>query len=133
MNEEFWQAAHQTSARYNADQCEFEKTDLTPQIIEGINAPFVKESRLKYALTLQEIIPIPLNKTLLVIGKITGIICEQEALKKDGYIDIESLNTIMISGLDSYHTSTRLSRLSYAKTDKKPVPISLNGTSLKNT
>ncbi|MBA6391008.1 flavin reductase [Colwellia sp. BRX10-3] len=126
VSENFWQAAHQTSANYADDESEFQQTGLTTDFIEGVNAPFVKESQLKYALKLKEIVPIPLNNTLLVIGEITDIICEQAAIKTDGYIDIESLNTVMVSGLDSYHTSQRLSRLSYAKPDKLPTKISLD-------
>jgi len=127
VGESFWQSAHQTSANYPAAECEFIKTGLTPYKVEGINAPFVKESQLKYALTLQEIIPIQLNGTLLVIGKITDIICDEKAIKNDGYIDIESLNTVSISGLDSYHTSQRLTRVSYAKPEEELVEIPLNG------
>lgn len=127
VNDSFWQEAHQTSARYDAGECEFKQTGLTPQIIEGVNAPFVKESRLKYALKLKEIVPIQLNGTLLVIGEITDILCDEEAIKSDGYIDIESLNTVMVSGLDSYHTSKRLSRLSYAKPETLQTKISLDG------
>jgi len=124
----FWQEAHQTSARYNADQSEFEHTGLSAEFIDGVYAPFVKESSLKYALTLQEIVPITTNNTQLVIGKITDVICHREAIKKDGYIDIESLNTVCISGLDSYHVTERLSRLSYAKAGNKPENISVLGT-----
>jgi flavin reductase (DIM6/NTAB) family NADH-FMN oxidoreductase RutF len=127
VNDSFWQAAHQTSARYSTDESEFEYTGLTPYQVDGINAPFVKESRLKYALTLSDIIPIQLNGTQLVIGEITDIICDEVAIKKDGYIDIESLNTVAISGLDSYHTSQRLSRLSYAKPDIAQSMISIDG------
>ncbi|MBA6250636.1 MULTISPECIES: flavin reductase family protein [unclassified Colwellia] len=130
VNESFWQAAHQTSARYNADQSEFEQTDLTPYNVDGINAPFVKESHLKYALNLREIVPIELNGTQLVIGEITDILCDEIAIKADGYIDIESLGTVAISGLDSYHTSQRLSRLSYAKPEVQPREISLDGQAL---
>jgi len=127
VNNSFWQAAHQTSAAFGADECEFKKTGLTPHFIDGINAPFVEESRLKYALELKEIVPIQLNNTLLIIGEISDIICQKAAIKSDGYIDIESLDTVMVSGLDSYHTSNRLSRLSYAKPDKSPSKISLDG------
>lgn len=127
VSESFWQSAHQTSARYTADECEFQATGLSPYYIEGFCAPFVKESRLKYALTLRDIIPIQLNGTQMVIGEITDIICDDAAIKEDGYIDIESLNTVAISGLDSYHTSKRLSRLSYAKPDSSPSKISLDG------
>jgi flavin reductase (DIM6/NTAB) family NADH-FMN oxidoreductase RutF len=127
VSESFWQSAHQTSARYTADECEFQATGLSPYYIEGFSAPFVKESRLKYALTLRDIIPIQLNGTQMVIGEITDIICDGAAIKEDGYIDIESLNTVAVSGLDSYHTSKRLSRLSYAKPDSSPSEISLDG------
>lgn len=128
VNENFWRAAHQTSARYNNDECEFNHTGLTPQFIDNVDAPFVQESQLKYALKLNEIVPIRLNNTVLVIGEITDILCEPTAIKNDGYIDIESLNTVMVSGLDSYHTSNRLSRLSYAKPGMLlPTEISLDG------
>jgi flavin reductase (DIM6/NTAB) family NADH-FMN oxidoreductase RutF len=127
VSESFWQSAHQTSARYSADECEFQATGLSPYYIEGFSAPFVKESRLKYALILRDIIPIQLNGTQMVIGEITNIICDDAAIKEDGYIDIESLNTVAVSGLDSYHTSKRLSRLSYAKPDSSPSEISLDG------
>jgi len=127
VGEDFWQAAHQTSARYSAEQCEFEQTGLTPQIIEGINAPFVQESRLKYALTLEQIIPIDINNTLMVVGRINHILCEPQAIKDDGYIDIQCLDTVMVSGLDSYHTGSRLSRLSYAKPGMTLRPLSLDG------
>lgn len=127
VNESFFQAAHQTSARYSEEQCEFKQTGLSPQLITGIAAPFVQESQLKYALTLKSITPIPLNNTVLVIGEVTHILCQESAIKNDGYIDIESLNTVMVSGLDSYHTSQRLSRLSYAKPETLPRCISLNG------
>jgi len=130
VNNDIWRSAHQTSARYDADQCEFKHTGLTPMFIDDINAPFVKESRLKYALTLKEIVPIATNNTQLVIGKVTNIICESRAIQKDGYIDIESLETVSISGLDSYHVSERLSRLSYAKKDKLPEELSINGDKL---
>jgi flavin reductase (DIM6/NTAB) family NADH-FMN oxidoreductase RutF len=132
VNDRFWQAAHQTSARYDAGECEFKQTGLTPQMIEGVNAPFVEESQLKYALKLKEIVPIQLNDTLLVIGEITDILCDTKAIKSDGYIDIESLNTVMVSGLDSYHTSNRLSRLSYAKAGILQTEISLDGEPEKN-
>ena len=126
VSEDFWKAAHQTSARYTSDECEFKKTELTPGFINGVKAPFVHESRLKYALTLQEIMPITINNTRLVIGEISHIICEDNAIKDDGYIDIESLNTVSISGLDSYHITQRLSRLSYAKPNKVLTHISLD-------
>lgn len=119
----FWKNAHQTSAKYESDECEFEKANLNTEYIKESKAPFVAESKLKYALSLKEIMPIKANNTLLIIGEITNIICDGMAISEDGYIDIESLNTVSISGLDSYHVSQRLSRLQYAKPNQLPLPI----------
>jgi flavin reductase (DIM6/NTAB) family NADH-FMN oxidoreductase RutF len=127
VSEDFWMSAHQTSARYPINESEFEHTGLSTSYIDDFKAPFVKESRLKYALALADIIPIPLNGTQMVIGEVTDVLCDDKALKNDGYIDIESLQTVSISGLDSYHNSHRLSRLSYAKPDRIPVSIPLDG------
>jgi hypothetical protein len=40
-------------------------------------------------------------------------------LLDDGYVDIEKAETITISGLDNYHETKRIARLSYAKPDIK--------------
>jgi len=115
VSTDFYRGAHQSSARYPKDQSEFMHSALTTSYIDNVNAPFVNESRLKYAVKLQEIVPISLNNTQFIIGEITHVICEKNAIQDDGYIDIEALETVSVSGLDSYHTSKRLSRLSYAK------------------
>lgn len=119
----FYKQAHQSSARYDKEQSEFDLVGLTASYIDGVNAPFVKESRLKYALTLKQIIPILFNNTQFIIGEITDVICEKEVVKEDGYIDIEALETVSVSSLDSYHSSKRLARLSYAKLGSKPFEI----------
>ena len=100
---------------------------MTPYFINGVAVPFVKESRLKYMVTLTELVPITLNNTVIVIGEISNTICPQSAIKSDGYIDIESLKTVAVSGLDSYHKSNRLSRLSYAKPDRMCTKVGLDG------
>lgn len=127
INSSFWQEAHQTSARYLAAESEFEMCGLSSKFIKGFDAPFVNESLLQYALVLKEIIPISLNNTMLVIGQVTDVFCLESAIKQDGYIDVESLNTVAVTGLDSYHVSQRLSRLSYAKREQTAHKISLNG------
>lgn len=127
VSAQFYQAAHQSSARYPKEESEFTHVDLSASYIDNIKAPFVKESRLKYALKLKEILPISSNNTQFIIGEITHVICDERALKDDGYIDIEALDTVAVSGLDSYHKSIRLARLSYAKPDKFATEISLHG------
>jgi len=63
----------------------------------------------------------------MIIGRISHILCDEQAIKNDGYIDIQCLDTVMVSGLDSYHTGSRLSRLSYAKPNMALRKLSLDG------
>jgi len=124
---DFYKNAHQTSAAYTTEQSEFVQTNLSTSYIGNFNAPFVKESRLKFAVKLKEIVPITHNNTQFVIGEIVHIICEENAIQEDGYIDIEALETVCLSGLDSYHTTNRLNRLCYAKPNLPTETIMLNG------
>jgi flavin reductase (DIM6/NTAB) family NADH-FMN oxidoreductase RutF len=127
VSSEFWQAAHQTSARYASAQSEFELVGLTAEIIDDFNAPFVAESQLKYGVKLVDVLPIAANNTEFIIGEICQIHIANKAIKSDGYIDIESLNTVAVSGLDSYHLTDRLSRLSYAKPEKPLQTLTVDG------
>lgn len=120
VNREIFEQAHQTSARYPSDVSEFEAVGLTPQWCEGVQAPFVEESRLKYSLKLRSSQTIELNDVILLIGEVTHLYLQQEAISPQGYIDIESLDTIAVSGLDTYHVTDRIGRLAYAKPDTLP-------------
>jgi len=115
--------AHQTSARYPKDISEFDATGLTTEYINDFKAPFVKESRIKYGLEFIEKHELKINETILVIGKVVHVIIPESCLLPDGAIDIEMAETIAISGLDSYHATEKIARLSYAKTDKAPIEI----------
>ncbi len=115
---DIYQQAHQTSARYDAAVSEFDAVGLTESYLDGVAAPFVLESQLKFSLSVREITPLKINNTILIIGEVTQVLVDDKAVKADGYIDIEALNTTAISGLDSYHVTERLARLSYAKTDQ---------------
>ena len=70
--------------------------------------------------------PISLNKTMMIIGEITDIYYPSQHITSDGYIDIEALDTVAVTGLDNYHVGNRLGRLSYAKPDTLPQIISDN-------
>jgi flavin reductase (DIM6/NTAB) family NADH-FMN oxidoreductase RutF len=123
INKHIYRQAHQTSARYPKNFSEFDATNLTPEFINGFIAPYVNESRIKYGLEYVEHHELKINQTILVIGKIIEVIIPENYLMKDGAIDIEEAETITISGLDSYHTTNRIARLTYAKTDKMTMEI----------
>ncbi len=119
INEENFRQAHQTSARYPKDISEFDATHLTPDYKLGFKAPFVKESLIQLGVQFKERINITTNNTVLVIGQINQVYFPNDCLCNDGFLDIEKAKTITCSGLDSYHKTERLARLTYAKTDKE--------------
>lgn len=119
VNESIYHQAHQTSARYERDQSEFEMTGLTPFYFENHPAPFVKESNIKIYLKLREHHPLSINQTEMIIAEITHVLAPDEAVYEDGSLNIEKAGTICVSGLDRYHKTSELARLSYAKPDLK--------------
>jgi hypothetical protein len=74
-----------------------------------------------------EIIPIQHNDTALIVGEVRWVEVKEEAVKSDGFIDIESLGTMTISGLDGYHRTQRAARLSYAKPDEELSELDAEG------
>ena len=123
INKSIYKQAHQTSARYPKDVSEFTATGLTPEFQNNFKAPFVKESHIKYGLEFVEKHDLKINGTILVIGKVIDVMLPEYCLLSDGSIDIEKAETIAISGLDSYHVTNKIAKLSYAKTDKMPIEI----------
>jgi flavin reductase (DIM6/NTAB) family NADH-FMN oxidoreductase RutF len=115
----FIKAAHQTSAKYPADQNEFTATGLTPIFLENCKAPFVAESAIKYGLQLVEIVPITHNRTFLVIGAITHVFLEEGLVKQDGFIDAHKAKSITSLGMDGYYSTEPVGRYEYAKPNKE--------------
>lgn len=106
--------AHQTSARYAPDESEFEAVGLTPQFSDTFEAPYVKESNIKMGLSVAQHLTL-LNNTEMIIGEIQELFISEPLLSEDGYVDIEAAGSACISGLDSYHKTTRLAQFAYAK------------------
>lgn len=119
----FVKQAHQCSAKYDEGVSEFKEVGLTPEYVSNIIAPFVQESSVKFACEFVQKIDIELNGTTLIIGKIVKIIFPDEVLNADGFVDIEKAQTVTCSGLDSYHVTKKLHRLSYAKVGKVSTEI----------
>ena len=115
VNESIFKQAHQTSARYDEGDSEFEKTGLTPEYKDHFFAPYVAESRIQLGIEFKEKVPISVNNTTLIIGEIIQIYIPEDSLNVDGFVDIEKANSITCSGFDSYHKTVQLDRLSYAK------------------
>jgi flavin reductase (DIM6/NTAB) family NADH-FMN oxidoreductase RutF len=115
VNESIYKQAHQTSARYDKDVSEFEITGLIKEYKDQFLAPYVAQSKIQLGIEFKEKIDISSNNTTLVIGEIKHIYVPQDCIAPDGFVDIEKANTVTCSGLDSYHKTIKLDRLSYAK------------------
>ncbi len=116
----FIKRAHQCSAKYDDGVSEFDAVGLTPEFVKDVIPPFVEESKIKFACELVQKIDLEINGTTLIIGKIFKIIMPDDILRIDGFVDIEMAGTIACSGLDSYHTTNKIERLSYAKVGSVP-------------
>lgn len=115
INEAIYKQAHQTSARYDDNISEFNVTGLQAEFKNNFVAPFVKESNIQMGVEFKERIDITINNTIMIIGQIKEVYVPENCISEDGFIDLEKANTVTCSGLDCYHTTTKLDRLSYAK------------------
>jgi flavin reductase (DIM6/NTAB) family NADH-FMN oxidoreductase RutF len=128
---DFYPKAHQTAARYPEEVSEFEAVGLTPELGSIHPAPYVQEAVVKIGLRAREEHRILLNQTILVVGEIVELHVPKASLGDDGFLDLESCGSLTVSGLDSYHRSQRLSRLSYPKPGQKAKELDLDGSSSK--
>jgi len=115
----FVDKAHQTSAKYPDGVNEFAEVGLTEEYFDGISVPFVKESSIKYLLSLKEVVPITLNDTFLVIGQLEQVLISPTMQPTaDGFLALDQIGSICSNGLDAYYNSTLIDRYAYAKPGK---------------
>lgn len=117
VGEEFFRLAHQTSARYPSDISEFEAVGLTGYFNDSHGAPYVAESPLQIGLKYVEHQTLEVNGTVMLVGEVMEVSARVDSLNDDGYLDVEALGLVAVSSLDSYHTTSRLARMAYAKPD----------------
>lgn len=118
INENIFKQAHQTSARYDREISEFEATGLISEYKNDFFSPFVAESQVQLAMEFKEKINLSINNTVLIIGEVKAVYFPEDCLQEDGFLNIEKAESITCSGLDSYHKTNKIDRLSYAKPDK---------------
>jgi flavin reductase (DIM6/NTAB) family NADH-FMN oxidoreductase RutF len=112
----FLAQAHQTSAKYPDEVNEFTEVGLTEEYLDGVKVPFVKESPIKYLLSLKEIVPITLNATFLVIGQLEQVLIEQSLQPTiDGFLHLDQAGSVCSNGLDAYYNTELIDRYDYAK------------------
>ena len=112
---EFIEKAHQTSAKFESDISEFDACGFNEEYLGGFKAPFVRESKIKFGLRLVQEIPIEQNGTIMMIGEVVDLHISELSLEKNGSLDLNIINDVCISGLDTYHKVSNKTSLSYAR------------------
>lgn len=120
VSESFIEKAHYTSAKFELEESEFEKCNLVEEYLVGFKAPFVGESLLKMGMKLVDKIPIRQNNTIMIIGEIQHLFIEDRAVDEKGYIDLEVISGVGISGLNRYYTLKKNQEFSYARPNEIP-------------
>ena len=116
----FVEQAHFTSAKFDKEESEFKKCGLTEEYVPGFVAPFVKESRVKLGMKFLEKMPIKANDTMLIIGGIEHLIVPSDAMDKEGHIDLDRVDGVGISGLNSYYHLEKMTQFFYARPGELP-------------
>ena len=111
---------HYTSAKFEKKQSEFEYCKFKEIFIDQFKAPFVKESFLSIGMQYIESIPIKVNNTIMVVGSVEHIFVQENAISKEGYINLETLKSSGIGGLNSYYKLTKIDSYPYARVKELP-------------
>lgn len=112
--------SHFTSVKLPKEQSEFDECELSEEYIHDFEAPFVKESIIKMGLTLEEIIPIKSNRTLMVVGLIEILEVPEDCLNDLFYVDLENAETVGVSGLNSYYDLKKTASYPYVRNSEFP-------------
>ncbi|MEM7183062.1 MAG: flavin reductase [Spirochaetota bacterium] len=118
INQQITDKAHYTSAKH-ADS-EFTACGLTEEYLENFPAPYVKESKIKLGMSLQEEIPIKANGTILIVGKVEHIHIDRSCITPDGQVDLDKAESVAISGLNNYHKTKMVGSYPYARVGEFP-------------
>ncbi len=114
----FLAKAHQSSANYPLDTSEFEEVGLQAFYTETHPAPYVEESSIKIGLEWVEEHHIRANGTLFIVGKVVEILFPEDAMTASGHLLHDQLETMTVSGLDTYYEVGNKHQLSYARPPK---------------
>lgn len=115
VTKEFYRQAHLTSAKFSEEVDEFEVLKLEKQYHDGIAVPAVKLSPLQIHCKLEEIIPVKLNNTNIVIASVKNIYVAKEMITNDGYLNFNKVPIIASHSIDAYYEVKLMDRLAYAK------------------
>ena len=121
VNSNFVEKAHYTSLNFNQDQSEFDYCNLESFYIDNYLPPFVKESKVKIGLKLNEIIPVKSNGCKFIIGEVEHVLIDDSIdLLSEGSINLEDSNSVGVGGLNSYYSMNKIAELPFPRLSTTP-------------
>jgi len=109
--------AHHTSASYNENISEFDKTNLEKEYKETIEIPFIKDSPIQLLCKYVNQYHIVENDTVLIIATIENLFFEEDLLHKDYWLQLDRAKVVTVNGLDGYALPLLIDRYAYARPD----------------
>jgi flavin reductase (DIM6/NTAB) family NADH-FMN oxidoreductase RutF len=109
--------AHHTSANYDSEISEFDKTNLEEEYKDDINIPFVKGSPVQLYCKFVNEYTIKENDTIHIIASIEHIFYDEVLEHKDGWLQLDKGNIVALNGVDGYFLPKLIDRFQYAKQD----------------
>ena len=116
----FVKKAHYTSAKFAENQSEFKHCNLKEEYLPNFEAPFVRESEIKFGLKLVEDIEVSSNGERLIIGEVQTIQVKEDYLEEDGQLNLEKSQNVCVTGLNQYSTTQNHMKLPYARVEDVP-------------
>ena len=107
--------AHHTSANYNPEESEFDKTKLNIEFKDSITTPFVKDCPVQLYCKYINEYHIKENGTVHIIASIEKIFYNENLEHQDGWLQLDKADVISLNGLDGYCLPKLLNRFEYAR------------------
>lgn len=107
--------AHHTSASYDENNSEFDKTNFEEEYKEAILIPFVKNSPVQLFCKYINEYHIIENNTVMIIAQIEDIFFNENLLHKDNWLQLDKAKIVTINGLDGYALPVLIDRFEYAR------------------
>lgn len=108
-------AAHQTSAKYDAETSEFDAVGIEKEELHGLKVPFVKDAPVQLFCRYANEYTIAENNTIHLIAHIEKIYVDEGLLQADGWLKLEEGKVVTVNGLDAYALPGLIDRFAYAR------------------
>ena len=115
VNLDMIERSHYTSVKFDRNESEFQKCKFTAEYLNDFQAPYVKDSYVKIGLNLEDIQLIRSNECRLIIGRVERLYVPDSAIHKNGNIQLDSLNSIGVGGLNTYYSLDKVAEYPYAR------------------